>query len=110
MTPSMFPNFDCLCSVFQESFVVDCLKDASLKDEPDDQVDTTSSSYRQLILVHWQHSISKKKTQADVYGSPWRDMSKNDRHELEQNEVKQTAASSPFQAEELSLIIRFSES
>ncbi|KAF5903884.1 POU domain, class 3, transcription factor 3 isoform X1 [Clarias magur] len=43
---------DVYSQVVNESFVVDCLKDASLKDEADDQVDTTSSSYRQLILVH----------------------------------------------------------
>lgn len=43
-----------VCSVFQGSFVVDYLKGASLKDEPDSNHNnvTTTSSYGQEILVH----------------------------------------------------------
>lgn len=44
---------DSVCSVFQGSFVVDYLKGASLKDEPDSNHNVTAaSSYGQEILVH----------------------------------------------------------
>ncbi len=43
-----------LFALFQGSFVVDYLKCASLKDEPDSNHNVTaSSSYGQEILVHW---------------------------------------------------------
>lgn len=41
-----------VCSVFQESFVVDYLKGASLKDEPNNHNVTTTNTYGQEILVH----------------------------------------------------------
>ncbi|KAK1797736.1 hypothetical protein P4O66_007936 [Electrophorus voltai] len=54
MTPPGVPQTpeDVYSQVGNESFVVDYLKDASLKDEPDDQVGTTPNSYRQVILAH----------------------------------------------------------